>query len=173
LKKWIAENDPGVGISIGEWNFGAEDHISGGLAVAETLGRFGQSGIQAAFYWTYPPNRSPAFWAFRAFRNFDGKGGHFLSSSVPTSTADGVSLFASRDDGGHVVLVALNLKPDTELSAKIDVSSCGQIASGRAFRYSADAPELTAGPIQPAGGELAAALAPYSITVFDLHLSPR
>ena len=122
LKKLVAENDPGVGISIGEWNFGAELHISGGLAVAEALGRFGQQGIQAAFYWTYPPNRSPAFWAFRAYRNFDGKGGHFLSRSVPTVTPEGTSLFASRDESGtHVVLVALNLKPDSDLSAKIDL----------------------------------------------------
>ena len=54
LKEWIEQNAPGLGITIGEWNFGAEDHMSGGLAVAEVLGRFGQNGVTAAFYWTYP-----------------------------------------------------------------------------------------------------------------------
>ncbi len=30
LKEWIAANYPGLGISIGEWSFGADAHISGG-----------------------------------------------------------------------------------------------------------------------------------------------
>ena len=52
--------------------------MSGALATAEALGRFAQFGVTSAFYWTYPPENSPAMWAFRAYRNFDGKGGHFL-----------------------------------------------------------------------------------------------
>ena len=35
LRDWIAKNAPGVRISIGEYNFGAEKHMSGGLAVAD------------------------------------------------------------------------------------------------------------------------------------------
>ena len=50
LREWIASENPGLGISIGEWNFGAEEHMSGGLAVAEALGRFGALGLKAAFY---------------------------------------------------------------------------------------------------------------------------
>jgi hypothetical protein len=56
MKKWVAENAPGLGTSIGEWNFGAERHISGGLAVAEALGRFGQYDLTSAYYWAYPPD---------------------------------------------------------------------------------------------------------------------
>ncbi|HTO99005.1 MAG TPA: glycoside hydrolase family 44 protein, partial [Myxococcales bacterium] len=78
LKRWIAEYAPGMSLSIGEYNFGAETHMSGGLALAEALGRFGEQGLDSAYYWTVPPKGSPAFWAFRAFRNYDGKGGHFL-----------------------------------------------------------------------------------------------
>src|SRR5205085_1516465 len=55
LQAWIAEKRPGLGVSIGEYNFGAEGHMSGGLAVAEALGRFGEQGAYAAFYWDYPP----------------------------------------------------------------------------------------------------------------------
>src|SRR6185436_17484441 len=73
LRAWIDENHPGLGISIGEWNFGAERHMSGGLATAEALGRFGEQGVASAFYWDYPDRDSPAYWAFRAFRNFDGR----------------------------------------------------------------------------------------------------
>ena len=107
-----AANHPGLGISIGEWNFGAESHMSGGLATAEALGRFGTEGVTSAYYWTSPKEGSPAFWAFRAFRNFDGTGGHFLDWSVPVKS-DGAlaSLFASRDaDRRHIVAVLLECR---------------------------------------------------------------
>ena len=53
------------------------DHMSGGLAIAEALGRFGQQGLTSAFYWSKVPYNSPGFHAFRAYRNFDGKGARF------------------------------------------------------------------------------------------------
>ena len=84
LKEWIDQEYPGRKIQIGEWSFGAEEHPSGGLALAEALGRFGQLGVEAAYYWTYPAKGSFAFQAFRAYRNFDGKGGRFLDYSLPT-----------------------------------------------------------------------------------------
>ncbi len=45
LKEIIADNYPGLKVSIGEYNFGGERHISGALAQAEALGRFGQQGV--------------------------------------------------------------------------------------------------------------------------------
>src|SRR5580765_1626305 len=54
LRQWIAMYHPGLRISIGEWNFGAESHMSGGLATAEALGRFGTEGLYSAYYWTFP-----------------------------------------------------------------------------------------------------------------------
>jgi hypothetical protein len=136
VRTWISENYPGRGISIGEWSFGAEAHMSGGLAVAEVLGRFGQQGITSAFYWLCPPAGTPAFHAFRAFRNYDGKGGAFLDLSVPTTEAAGISVFASRDEGSsRVVVVLLNLQPETAADAEIDVLACGGKYSRRAFEY--------------------------------------
>ena len=35
LREWIAAYHPGLELSIGEWNFGAETHMSGGLATAK------------------------------------------------------------------------------------------------------------------------------------------
>ncbi|HEY3494612.1 MAG TPA: glycoside hydrolase family 44 protein, partial [Polyangiaceae bacterium] len=84
LKRWVAQNYPGRGISIGEWSFGALDHMSGGLAAAEALGRFAEHGVTSAFHWARIEEKTPAFQAFRAFRNFDGRGGRFLDWSVST-----------------------------------------------------------------------------------------
>jgi hypothetical protein len=174
LQRWIDDNYPGLGISIGEWNFGAEQHMSGGLATAEALGRFGQNGVAAAYYWTVPKAQSPAFYAFGAFRNFDGKGARFLDYSLTTSAAEGTSLFASRDaDGKHVVAVALNLSPDEATSAEIALLGCGTIASRTAYVYtSASKNGFSAEPaVQGEGKRVRQKLPPYSITVLDLQLT--
>ena len=112
LRQWIAENHPGLGISIGEWNFGAETHMSGGLAVAEVLGRLGQHNVASAYYWTVPPDNSPAFWAFRAFRNFDDAGARFLDWSIPVQgEATLASLFGSRDADRQKIVAVLSTRP--------------------------------------------------------------
>lgn len=177
LKQWINENDPGLGISIGEWNFGAENHMSGGLATAEALGHFGTEGITSAFYWDYPPDKSPAFWAFRAFRNFDGSGGRFLDRSIPATAAYELSsVFASRSEkGDHLVLVLLNEDPSGPLLAQLDLASCGTVVQGKAYSY-AGGPEgfVPEESDQQSGGvrEIDQRLETYSMTVLDLKMQP-
>ena len=170
LKEWVQQNYPGLGISLGEYNFGGEQHISGGLAEAEALGRFGVAGIDYAFYWFEPPKGSPVYWAFRAFRNFDGKNGQFLNRSVETRMAPNVSLFASRDDSGkHLVLVALNLDPTTPAKASIGLSECGTLVTRHKFVYSEQATSIVDEGEKSVHG-LDEVLAPYSINVFDVTL---
>jgi len=170
LKEWVQQNYPGLAISIGEYNFGGEKHISGGLAQAEALGRFGTEGIDYAFYWFEPPPNSPSYWAFRAFRNFDGKNGKFLNRSVDTKMGPNVSLFASRDDSGkHMVLIALNLDPMIAAKTTIALNECGALATRRKFVYSAQAPSLVE-EASKTGGRFEELLAPYSINVFDVEL---
>jgi hypothetical protein len=173
LRRWIEDNYPGRKISIGEWNFGAEDHLSGGLAAAEALGRFGSEGIYSAYYWTYPPDRSPAYWAFRAYRNFDGEGGRFLDRSAPVKgDARLASLFASRDEAGErVVAVLLNHDPNSPLRAEVEVESCGTVSAARAFSYSGNASGFAAQPApESADGRLDVAVEPYSITAIEMTL---
>ncbi len=172
LRQWIAENAPGMGIQIGEWNFGAEGHPSGGIAVAEMLGRFGQQGVEAAYYWTYPPTGSPAFWAFRAYRDFDGAGGHFLESSLATTAEDGSSLFASRDvSGTHVVAIVLNLRGDRSIAPTIALSGAVRVKSVRAFRYGGDAAGFVAVHASARGAMVTTEpLGPFGMSVLDIYL---
>ncbi|HVQ28715.1 MAG TPA: glycoside hydrolase family 44 protein [Vicinamibacteria bacterium] len=175
LRQWIAENNPGLGISIGEWNFGAEKHQSGGLAAAEALGRFGALGVTSAYYWTYPAERSPAFWAFQAYRNFDGKGARFQDRSLPTTgQADLASLFASRDEAGErMVAVLLNHDPKSALEARLDLGTCGAIVEQRAFVYAGGKDGFAPTPSAPPDGTtLVHRAPPYSITVVDLKTRP-
>ena len=171
MQKWISENYPGLGLMIGEWNFGGERHMSGGLATAEALGRFGEYGVTAAYYWTAPPSGSPSAAAFRAFRDYDGKGAHFEDWSLPTRASLDTSLFASRDKSGkHVVLVALNFSPDAAIAASVDTSTCGapDTVTARTYQGSGDfVPEQASAD----GRAVTLTLPAYSITVIDLRLA--
>ncbi len=178
LKRWIAENYPGRGISIGEYNFGATKHMSGGLAQAEALGRFAEQNITSAFHFTYPPFRSPTFWAFRAFRNFDGKGGRFQDNYVPTkfdkaADSEGMSLFASRsDDGKRVVAVALNLQPDEARNAQVEFRGCGKVTGARVLAYSGEPSGFSERKsFFQSGNDVQVLLAPWSMTVLDLTVA--
>jgi Glycoside hydrolase family 44 len=173
IRHWIDDNHPGLGISIGEWNFGAERDMSGGLATAEALGRFGEQGITSAFYWDYPDRDSPAFWAFRAFRNFDGHGGRFLDESITASSDDPrVSIFASRDaKTQHLVFVVLDLDPSKPVSAKIDASSCGQIVDERRFAYAGGPAGFTSAVDPTRDPSARLSLPAYSMTVLDAHVA--
>src|SRR5260221_6348912 len=44
LRDWIAKYHPGLGISIGEWNFGAEAHMSRGFVNTAQPGPCGHHG---------------------------------------------------------------------------------------------------------------------------------
>ncbi|MGI5865676.1 MAG: glycoside hydrolase family 44 protein, partial [Myxococcales bacterium] len=173
VREWIAQNAPGLGLSIGEYNFGAEGHLCGGLALAEVLGRFGEQRLDAAFYWTYPAAGSPAYWAFRAFRDYDGEGARFLDISLPTRATEGVSLFASTDEQRRrVVAIALNLQPATHVNALLELAGCRGIARRRAFALGPERGRLE--PIATPAAEgcaLRQSLPPYSLTVLELELS--
>jgi hypothetical protein len=168
LHKWVDDEYPGTRISIGEYSFGAEMDMSGGLAQAEALGRFGQNGVYSAFYWTYPPATSPAYWAFRAYRNFDGKGGHFLNTSVNAmSTSQDVSLFASTDpDTGEIVAVVLNAGRTQPFTAGVTLKNCNAKGPAEIYRY-------TGGPagfardrvVRSNDKDISVNLPPYSISV--------
>jgi hypothetical protein len=171
LHEWIDKSWPGLGIVIGEWSFGGEGHMSGGLATAEALGRFGENGVTAAYYWTVPPANSPSAFAFRAYRDFDGRGGHFEDYSIPASASPDTSIFASRDASGkHLVFVVLNFSHDAVVAADIDASSCG-VSNAPDVRTYAGGGAFASGSATVAGGKIQTTLLPYSITVVDVHLT--
>lgn len=171
MKEWVRDNYPGLKLAIGEWSFGAEEHVSGGLAIAEALGRFGQSGLDAASYWVQPKLGTPAFWGFRAYRDYDGKGARFLDWSVPATPAKDVSLFVSRDEQKQrFVLILLNSSGEYALRTRIDASSCGALSATRAFSYAAGSAAIApeAGAAEMAG--LVQTLPPHSLRIVELDV---
>ena len=60
LLERIAERYPGTKLAMTEYNFGAGDHISGGLAQADVLGIFGREGLYLGNYWGDGPGNGNA-----------------------------------------------------------------------------------------------------------------
>jgi hypothetical protein len=138
LREWVDQYAPGLGISIGEWSFGGENDMSGAIAVAESLGQFGRAGVTSAYYWTAPLKNSEAFWGFRAFRNYDGKGSNFQNTAMRSVGFQDtpLSAFASRDDsGGEATMVLINTSPTTDEASKIQFFGCRRLDSYQTFVY--------------------------------------
>lgn len=172
LRSLIQDNYPNTGISIGEYNFGGEKHMSGALAQAEALGRFGQQSVDIAYYWTYPAKDSYPYHAFRLFRNYDGQGAHFLENSLSTTDAPNASFFASTDaKNKQIVAVILNTDPTQGAEATINLVGCGRVQVGRSFQLAADGKGIV--PIEAKAytdqqSVVRQTLPPYSITVIEL-----
>jgi Glycoside hydrolase family 44 len=167
LKQWIAANYPGTGVAITEYKWGGEEDASGAVALAESLGIFGREGVDVAAYWTYPKPSSPAGAAFRMYRNFDGKGGHFGNRAlVTTSSVRAVQAFAARDSVTGVISVML-------VNESFDKSARVRLETKAGGRPTADVYRLTRGAVDIEGGQLSdwhqpISLPPLSVTLVRL-----
>jgi hypothetical protein len=121
VQKWIADNNPGMELCLGEYNFGGADNITGGLAQAEAFGIMARERLDLAFLWHTPEGSQRLAW--RLFRSYDGKLGRFGEQYLDGgSDHPDLSVFAARRRFGGAVTVAVvnkNLLSDCKLSLDV------------------------------------------------------
>lgn len=148
LRSKIDRHYPGTKLAFTEWNYGAGNHVSGAIAVADVLGIFGKEGVDLATYWCLLKAEDFAYAAFRAFRNFDGKGGAFGDTSVHASSSQLpiATVYASiqSDKPQRSVLVLIN-KDWATRRAGVRISHATQYTKASIFVLSAAQPELQRG----------------------------
>jgi hypothetical protein len=129
IKEKIATHYPNTRLAITEYNYGAGQHISGGIAQADVLGVFGREGLYAATHWRLSNDNDFIYGGFDAFRNYDGANGTFGDTSIRASNTDvaAASVYASVNAGnaGRMVIVAIN-KNDAAQTAAIAVTHTAQ-----------------------------------------------
>ena len=139
---------PGTKLSITEYNYGGNQHISGGIAQADVLGIFGREGLFAANFWALSDNNDYTWGGFEMFRNFDAAGGAFGDTSIQASSSDAAqtSVYASVDAAtpNRVVVVAINRTSSARTAA---LRIWHTVALGKAKVYT-----LSAASSQPQGG---------------------
>jgi len=177
LQAKIMANNPGMKLSISEYENGGFNHIAGTIAQADNLGIFGSEGIFAANFW--PPNGTYSYTlaGFRAYRDFDGAGSNFGDTSLQStsSAVQNVVVYASTDSTvlGRVVFVAINRSN----AAKVTAIN-GQALSGTAHLYQMTGPSASAqtvvqpvsiGTMAAGGSSLTITLPAYSVTTIDVR----
>ena len=167
LKTWIAEGYPGTRIGITEWSFGADQDISGGIATADALGIFSRENIYLASYWAYPLKNSPAYLAFKLYRNADGAGNGFGDVACGASSADSnkLSCYAATDSRtGDLTLIFTNKMAKATITAPLALHGLTPSGQVKMWRVSADNPgRIAAFPPLPLKPSLT--LPPQSITL--------
>ena len=178
LQSKIEAENPGMKISISEYNNGGAQNIAGTIAQADNLGIFGSQGMFAACYWPLDTTDSYILAGFRAFRGFDGMNASFgdVSLQSTSSSVADVVVYASLDSTapGRVVFVAINRSSSVQRTA-----INGQTLSGTAYIYQMTAASAQGqSPVQPVpagqmsvGGSssMMVQLPPLSVTTIDVH----
>jgi fibronectin type 3 domain-containing protein len=181
LQSKINAENPGMKISISEYESGGQNHIAGTIAQADNLGIFGAQGIFAASFW--PPNGTYSYSlaGFRAYRGFDGASATIGDTSLQSTSSNvqNVVVYASYDrtTPGRVVFVAINRSTTSQVTA-----ITGQPLSGTAHLYqmtaaSAQTQSTGGTPVQPisagtmpvTGSTLTLTLPALSVTTIDVH----
>jgi hypothetical protein len=149
LKTKIDAHYPGTKLAFSEWNYGGGGHISGAIAVADVLGTFGRDGVDLASYWPLTKDEPFAYAAFRAFRNFDGRGGQFGAISVPVElpSVDAITAYASLVEGDvrRFTIVLIN-KTQRVLRVGVRVHHSALYLRAKSYVLSESAPRLSQTP---------------------------
>jgi hypothetical protein len=168
LKEWVANNYPGTQVAITEYNWGAEGHINGGTAQADILGILGREGADLATRWVTPDAQSPAYKAFKMYRNYDGNHAAFGDVSVSASgpNPDSVATFAavrSSDSALTIMVIAKTLTDTTPVT----INLANFPASGAAQRWQLDGTNTIAhlANVALSGSSLALTVPAQSITL--------
>jgi hypothetical protein len=181
LLEKIAKQYPGTKLTMTEYNFGAPNHISGGLAQVDVLGIFGREGLYMANYWGDGPGNETLkpfiAAAFKIYRNYDGKGASFGDTAVTASVdnLDKASVYAATDSAHPNLLTVLVINKDqrTIFSGKLGIE--GTVKYQKAQPYLLDAASADVRPqptIDIKDTRIAYSLAPLTATLFVCEKRP-
>jgi fibronectin type 3 domain-containing protein len=177
LQAKINAENPGMKISITEYENGGWNNIAGTIAQADNLGIFGSQGLFAASFW--PPNGtySYALAGFHAFRGFDGANASFGDTSLQatSSNVQNVVVYASTDSTtpGRTVFVAINRSASAQVTAINGAALSGtaqlyQMTAASTQGQSPVAP-VSIGTMAVSGSSLTITLPALSVTTIDIH----
>jgi uncharacterized protein (TIGR03437 family) len=175
LKQWVAANYAGTMTAITEYNWGAQDTITGAIAQADILGIFGREGLDLATVWpnTLTP-ANPAAFSFMIFLNYDGSGSQFGDTSISATSdnPDELSIFAAQRTDSTLTILVLN-KITSAITDSISLANFMPAGTAQVWQYSTSnksaivrQPDLTL-----SGTSLNATFPSYSMTLFVIPQS--
>jgi fibronectin type 3 domain-containing protein len=177
LQAKINAENPGMKLSITEYNNGGSNHIAGTIAQADNLGVFGAQGLFAASLWPLDSAQPYILGGFRAFRGFDGANACFGDTSLQATSSNvgNVMVYASTDSTtpGRTVFVAINRSTSEQVTAINGATLSGtahlyQMTAASAQGQNPVAP-VSIGTMAVSGSSLTITLPALSVTTIDVH----
>ncbi len=137
---------PGTKLSFSEYNFGGGGHISGGIAVADTLGIFAKYGVHMACLKPNSGDTSYQKSGINIYTNYDGNGGSFGNTLVKADNGGDVmsSAYASIDgsDETSLKLLLINKNQRGSKNAEIAIKSDAIFESAKVYSFNEESPEI-------------------------------
>lgn len=176
MRRWMKEAGWNAPLAIGEYDHAGPEggeEISAAVAQAESFGAFARTQLSYAMYWAGPRKHSPVYFAFKMFRNPDGKhttvGDNFILGEV--SDYDSVSVYAFKDEKRKLTsLILLNKR--AKKGARVTLQLSAPVPAQKAKRYEfSHVNEKAIGELPPldiSGKKIAVSIAPMSILRLDI-----
>ncbi|MDE5741317.1 MAG: glycoside hydrolase family 44 protein [Oscillospiraceae bacterium] len=137
---------PGTKLSFSEYNFGGGNDISGGIAVADTLGIFAEYGVHMACVKPNTEDISYIKSALNIYTNYDGEGSGFGDTLVLSSNEKDImsSVYASVESGDESELrvVLINKNSKNTKSAEININSVYDFESADVYSFDSESSEI-------------------------------
>lgn len=173
IEQSIEKYYPGTKLAFTEYNFGGGDHISGGVAEADTLGIFAEHGVYFASIWSFDQNAYQLS-AINMFTNYDGMGNGLGDTLIGSSVSgnEDISVYPAVNEGepDTVRMIVTNRSLHDETPAKISVDSEIGFTSAEVYSLSGDSAEIKRleDIAEISGNNFEYSLPPLSVTEFVL-----
>lgn len=178
MRRWMKEAGWDVPLAIGEYDYSGPEggqEISASVAQAESFAAFARGQLTYAMYWADPRKHGPVYFAFKMYRNPDGKrtavGDRFIVGEV--SDFDSVSVYVFKDTKRKVAsFMVLNKR--AKKGARVALELSAPVAAQKAKRYEySKVNEKAIGelsPLEVSGDNINLSIAPMSILRVDVKL---
>lgn len=137
---------PGTKLSFSEYNFGGGDHISGGIATADTLGIFAKFGVHMACLKPNTENIEYHKSAINIYTNYDGMGSSFGDMFIASDNGgDNMSSVYSSIDGDDITTVKtviINKNRTSKKNVTISIDSAIDYEAAEVYCFSDGASEI-------------------------------
>lgn len=137
---------PGTKLSFSEYNFGGGGHISGGIAVADTLGIFASYGVHMACLKPNSEDISYQKSGINIYTDYDGGGGSFGNTLVRSDNGGDAmsSVYAAVKDADESALkaVMINKNQSSVKTAEVTIRSAVDFEKASVYSFNEESAEI-------------------------------
>lgn len=174
MKNWVT-NYPGTLLGVTEYNWGADNYPNGATAQADILGIFGREAVDLATRWEVPATGTPAYNAFKIYRNYDGAKSCFgdISAATTVPEPDNLSAFSAvRTNDGALTIMVINKNLTNATPATFSLTNFPAKTSAQVWRLAASNAIVRLADVVVTNGILSNSLPAQSVTLFVVPQAP-